>query len=440
MAAVAVGGQQHGMVCLDDDGEVVRPALLWNDTRSAQAAADLVTELGDGDGRRPCLGRCRRRGPGGVLHRRPSCAGWPTTNPTTRGPRPPCCLPHDWLTWRLAGGGELGCADDRPERRLRHRLLVRGQRRVPAPSCCERALGAVPAGPAGARSRRDGGRNPDRGRPRARRRRQRGRCARARGRAGRRGAVDRHVRGGDRRGRPPQPRPDGNVAGLRRRHRTVPPAGGDPERRAGPRRGGAAPGRRPRTDSPTSPCRPSPVRAGSCWCRTSRASAPRTCPTRPARCEGLTLATATPAHVARAAVEGLLCGLADGLDALVATGVRPHRILLGRRRCRLGGGTPDRAVGPRPARSTYPAGGVRRRRRLPPGRLGRSPAADEPPAWATSPTTRYDAPARPDIRARYADEAARVAAGQRAPAHRTLSKLICESMQLGCVIRVTSLR
>src|SRR3954453_2212063 len=27
--AVAVGGQQHGMVCLDEAGDVVRPALLW---------------------------------------------------------------------------------------------------------------------------------------------------------------------------------------------------------------------------------------------------------------------------------------------------------------------------------------------------------------------------------------------------------------------------
>jgi len=33
--AIGVGGQQHGMVCLDGSGEVVRPALLWNDTRSA---------------------------------------------------------------------------------------------------------------------------------------------------------------------------------------------------------------------------------------------------------------------------------------------------------------------------------------------------------------------------------------------------------------------
>src|SRR4051812_8492093 len=49
VSAVAVGGQQHGMVCLDDDGDVVRPALLWNDTRSAPAAAELVAELGGGE-------------------------------------------------------------------------------------------------------------------------------------------------------------------------------------------------------------------------------------------------------------------------------------------------------------------------------------------------------------------------------------------------------
>ena len=63
VAAVSVAGQQHGMVCLDADGEVVRPALLWNDTRSAQAAADLVAELGPqawADG--------GRLGAGGLVH------------------------------------------------------------------------------------------------------------------------------------------------------------------------------------------------------------------------------------------------------------------------------------------------------------------------------------------------------------------------------------
>src|SRR5690625_7385753 len=46
VAAVSVAGQQHGMVVLDEEGQVVRPALLWNDTRSGQAAADLTRELG----------------------------------------------------------------------------------------------------------------------------------------------------------------------------------------------------------------------------------------------------------------------------------------------------------------------------------------------------------------------------------------------------------
>lgn len=46
VTAISVAGQQHGMVALDADGAVVRPAMLWNDTRSAPDAADLVAELG----------------------------------------------------------------------------------------------------------------------------------------------------------------------------------------------------------------------------------------------------------------------------------------------------------------------------------------------------------------------------------------------------------
>jgi xylulokinase len=44
--AVSVAGQQHGMVAVDDAGTPVRDALLWNDTRSAGAARDLVAEMG----------------------------------------------------------------------------------------------------------------------------------------------------------------------------------------------------------------------------------------------------------------------------------------------------------------------------------------------------------------------------------------------------------
>src|SRR4249920_839783 len=33
--AISVAGQQHGMVVLDDTGDVIRPAKLWNDTEAA---------------------------------------------------------------------------------------------------------------------------------------------------------------------------------------------------------------------------------------------------------------------------------------------------------------------------------------------------------------------------------------------------------------------
>ena len=45
VAALSVAGQQHGMVCLDERGEVVRDALLWNDTRSAAAALALANSV-----------------------------------------------------------------------------------------------------------------------------------------------------------------------------------------------------------------------------------------------------------------------------------------------------------------------------------------------------------------------------------------------------------
>jgi xylulokinase len=43
---------------------------------------------------------------------------------------------------------------------------------------------------------------------------------------------------------------------------------------------------------------------------------------------GLTRANTTPQNLARAAVEGMLCGLADGMDALTAQGLKTRRVLL----------------------------------------------------------------------------------------------------------------
>ena len=44
--AVGVSGQQHGLVLLDEDGAVVRPAKLWCDTSTTQQAEELSERFG----------------------------------------------------------------------------------------------------------------------------------------------------------------------------------------------------------------------------------------------------------------------------------------------------------------------------------------------------------------------------------------------------------
>jgi xylulokinase len=46
VAAIAVAGQQHGLVCLDGDERVLRAAPLWNDTSGAAHAERMVARLG----------------------------------------------------------------------------------------------------------------------------------------------------------------------------------------------------------------------------------------------------------------------------------------------------------------------------------------------------------------------------------------------------------
>ena len=105
VAAVSVAGQQHGLVCLDEQGGVVRPALLWNDMRSAGAAAELVAELGAGDAARGAAEWADAVGSVPVASFTVTKLRWlaehePAAMARTAG----VCLPHDWLTWRLAGG------------------------------------------------------------------------------------------------------------------------------------------------------------------------------------------------------------------------------------------------------------------------------------------------------------------------------------------------
>ena len=100
-AAIGVAGQQHGMVVLDEDGEVIRPALLWNDLRSADAAAALVAEHGP---------RWWAEHTGNVPNASftVSKLRWLAEHEPDNAARAvTVMLPHDWLTWRLRAGPEL---------------------------------------------------------------------------------------------------------------------------------------------------------------------------------------------------------------------------------------------------------------------------------------------------------------------------------------------
>ncbi len=101
VAAMSVAGQQHGMVTLDARGQVVRPALLWNDTRSAGAAADLVGELGGPQAWATATGSVP------VASFTVTKLRWLAEHePRSAARVVAVVLPHDWLTWRLLGGAD----------------------------------------------------------------------------------------------------------------------------------------------------------------------------------------------------------------------------------------------------------------------------------------------------------------------------------------------
>ena len=105
--ALSVGGQQHGMVCLDERGEVIRPALLWNDTRSAGAAEELICERGDGDRELGARWWAQATGLVPVASFTVTKLRWLADNePENARKIAAVCLPHDWLSWRIRGGFE----------------------------------------------------------------------------------------------------------------------------------------------------------------------------------------------------------------------------------------------------------------------------------------------------------------------------------------------
>ena len=96
--AIAVGGQQHGMVTLDEDGALVRDALLWNDTRSAPDATDLIEELGGAAAWADAVGTVP------VASMTITKLRWLARNePELADKVATVLLPHDYLTWQLGG-------------------------------------------------------------------------------------------------------------------------------------------------------------------------------------------------------------------------------------------------------------------------------------------------------------------------------------------------
>lgn len=98
VAAIGVAGQQHGMVLLDEDGQPVRDALLWNDTRSAPDAQALIDELGGPAAWAEAVGTVP------VASITATKLRWTSrAEPDNAARARSVMLPHDWLTWRLAG-------------------------------------------------------------------------------------------------------------------------------------------------------------------------------------------------------------------------------------------------------------------------------------------------------------------------------------------------
>ncbi len=395
------------MVCLDEQGQVVRPALLWNDTRSAGAAAELVAELGGGD---PAAGA---RAWAGAVGSVPVAAFTVTKlrwlaehEPEAMARTAAVCLPHDWLTWQLAGrpAASTACAPTGATRAA----PVTGRPR-PGPTCRTCWTGPAAAAGRAAGARAGGGR------------RTRGAALLGPG-AGDNAAAALGVGAGPGDivisvgtsgtvfGGAGQPTadPSGIIAGFAdatgkflplvctlNAARVLTAAASllgvsltqldELALRAQPGAGGLT--LLPYLDGERTPNRPGDTGA----------------------LHGLTRDNATPENLARAAVEGMLNGLADGLDALTAAGIPAGRVLL------IGGGARSAAVrqiAPAifglpvvvPPAGEYVADGAARQAAWVLSGAGQAPAwapdAGQPGRAAAA--ARYEAAPQPAVRARYA--------------------------------------
>jgi xylulokinase len=387
------------MVCLDDDGAVVRPALLWNDTRSAGAAAELVAELGEGDtGARAWADAV---GVVPVASFTVTKLRWLARNEPDAADRTAAvCLPHDWLTARLLGETDnAALVTDRSDASgtgywsartgdYRRDLLVRALGHDVA---LPRVLGpAEPAGQTATGTVVSAGCGDNAGaalglgaRP--------GDVVVSIGTSGVACAVS-DVATAD---------ATGTVAGF-----------ADATGRYLPlvatlnaARTLDAVAQLLDVDLPTLSRLALAAPPGADGLALVPYLEGERTPNRPlstGALHGLRLATMTREHLARAAVEGLLCGLADAVDALVSQGAVVERVLL------VGGGARSEAVrriAPAvfarpvavPTPGEYVADGAARQA------LWALTGSAEPPEWAAAPMEVFEADPTPQVRERYAE-------------------------------------
>jgi xylulokinase len=409
VAAVSVGAQQHGMVCLDESGEVVRPALLWNDTRSARAANDLIAELGERTGASGTPGGsifdAGRRAWAEAVGSVPVASFTVTKlrwlaehEPDAARRTAAVCLPHDWLTWRLGGAAGLPTlTTDRGDASgtgywspagegYRPDLLELAFGRLPVVPVVLPPDGSGALTPAGARLGAGTGDN----------------AAAALGVGARLGDVIVSIG------------TSGTVFSV-----VGAPAADETGTVAGfaDATGHFLPLVATLNAARVLDAAASILRVDHAELSDLALSAPagadglvlvpylegeRT-PNRPhatGAVHGLRLANAGPTHLARAAVEGLLCALADGLDALVVQGTVVERVIL------VGGGARSEAVrrlAPAifgvpvvvPPPGEYVADGAARQAAW--VALGQA----EPPVWTVKGTELYEADPTPQVRRAY---------------------------------------
>jgi xylulokinase len=94
---ISIAGQQHGLVAMDEAGAVLRPAKLWNDTESAPDAVWLIDQLEGGP-----VAWAAASGSVPVASFTITKLSWlHRSEPEVWTRLARVCLPHDWLTLRL---------------------------------------------------------------------------------------------------------------------------------------------------------------------------------------------------------------------------------------------------------------------------------------------------------------------------------------------------